>query len=921
MYQIDQRQSHGNAPPQVALPLNAPLRRLGWACATDAVGLGYCTLWSVLRARRLWGEGTCSGWEMDAGAAWPADLQALVGLAPVAECLAGLGIDSFDDFAYDFDLEEEHEATVQAVLAALPTKPKRARLQKVRAQKAFADLVLRLRAFEEFDTDGDGFLSRVECTRIPPERMRAKAGGTIAEHFDAIDADRDGNVTFVELFAAAELVGEHAEVGVPPSPPTRVSEEPQPEAQATTQLWVKAPNGRALKVTAEDGLATTVAQIRSAAAEAAHVDVSSCRLIFAGKELEDRMSLADCSCENASELHLILRIEEDDTSVDREVEQQTARVRAELVGKRLADFIVSKKIGGKDIAAVGGGGATQSISQSGVCSYVYLAVLRGARGSGEFVMQFAIKVMLNYEEGMGNSVAIRQEFDAETALLSDPERLPAHRHVMVVLHSFTDTAAGLPSWNFEADIVNPRTMFVVMPYYPDDLKRVFRKARREGSRLFGALRAVRIVSHLLQAIRHLKSHGIVHRDVKLDNVLVASPGTAMEAAVLTDFGMCLDLTKNRIVDFRVPMPFDGIRRGGAPIALAPEVTLPKPGPDVFLDYSKNDEWAVGMIAHELLSQEGCSPFPDMEHPATYSDMGYQQETIPQICESLVCGLLRIAVPDRLDAIEGCRRAQRLEKAVSEDAEIAAAEAVARDRIAAEEEAASLALARRLQEEEEAAARTRVPERQAPQAEPEPQQALRSDAVVKLTNETIREAVRAFCDEGGGKTRATFADSPDAAAKYGPVSSWDVSGVTDMAGLFEGMTAFNQPLGEWRVDQVTDMSSMFWGAAAFNQPLGEWRVDQVTNMGCMFRGAAAFNQPLGEWRVDQVTNMSSMLSGAAAFNQPLGEWRVDQVTNMGSMFYGAAAFNQPLGEWRVDQVTNMSSMFQGATAFNQSLGEW
>ena len=440
---------------------------------------------------------------MDAGGAWPADLQALVGLAPIQECLAGLGIDSLDSFADEFDLEEGHEAAVQVVLAALPTKPKKARQQRNRAQKAFADLVLRLRAFEEFDTDDDGFLSRVECMRIPPERMRAKAGGTIAEHFDAIDADRDGNITFAELFVAAELVGEHAEVGVPPSPPTRVSEELQPEAQATVQLWVKAPDGGALKVTAEDGLATTVAQIRHTAAEAAHVDVSSCRLIFAGQQLEDRMSLADYSCENASELHLILRVEEDDTSVDREAEQQTARVRAELVGKRLGDFIVSKKIGGKDIAAVGGGGAAQSMSQSGVCSYVYLAVLRGARGSGEPVMQFAIKVMLNYQEGMGNSVAIRQEFDAETALLSDPERLPAHRHVMVVLHSFTDTAAGLPAWNFESDIVNPRTMFVVMPYYPDDLKRVFRKARREGSRLFGAQRAVRIVSHLLQAIRHL----------------------------------------------------------------------------------------------------------------------------------------------------------------------------------------------------------------------------------------------------------------------------------------------------------------------------------------------------------------------------------------------------------------------------------
>ena len=778
--------------------------------------------------------------------AWPAELECFVGLPPIADCLAGLGITSLDSFAECFDLEEGHEALVQATLMALPTKPKQARVKRNRARKAFEELVQWLKVFEEFDADGDSLLSRVECMRIPLERIRAKAGGTIADRFDALDTDRDGNITFSELFVAAELA-EQAEVGVPPSPPTR-SLEPEPEThEATIQLWVKTPDGATLKVVAVDGLATTVAQIRSAVAEAAQLDVSRCRLIFAGRELEDRMSLAEYNCENVSELHLFLRVEEEeDTSVDREAEQQTARVRAELAGKRLADFIVKKKIGGKDIAAVGGSGATQSISQNGVCSYVYLAVLRSARGSGEHVMQLAIKVMLNYKEGMGNSVEIRQGFDAETALLSDPERLPAHRHVMVVLHSFMDIAAGLPSWKFDSDIVNPRTMFVVMPYDPDDLKRVFRQARREGSQLFGALRAVRIVSHLLQAIRHLKSHGIVHRDIKLDNVLIASPGTAMEAAVLTDFGMCLDLTKNRIVDFRVPMPYDGIRRGGAPIALAPEVTLPKPGPDVFLDYSKNDEWAVGLVAHELLSQEGCSPFPDMEHPATYSDMGYQQETIPQVCRSLVCGLLRIAVSDRLDAIEGCRRAQRLEKAVSEDAEILAAEAAARDRIAAEEEAASLALARRLQEEEEAAARAHAPERQAPEAEPEPQQAQRSDAVVKLTNETIREAVRAFCEEGGGTARATM-DSPNATAKYGPVSSWDVSGVTNMSNLFKGMKAFNQPIGEWRVDQVTNMRSMFEGAAAFNQPIGEWRVDQVTDMRSMFDGAAAFNQSV-DWRV-------------------------------------------------------------------------
>jgi serine/threonine protein kinase len=33
----------------------------------------------------------------------------------------------------------------------------------------------------------------------------------------------------------------------------------------------------------------------------------------------------------------------------------------------------------------------------------------------------------------------------------------------------------------------------------------------------------------------------VHRDVKLDNILVDAAGSADERAVLTDFGMCFDL--------------------------------------------------------------------------------------------------------------------------------------------------------------------------------------------------------------------------------------------------------------------------------------------------------------------------------------------------------------------------------------------
>ena len=119
---------------------------------------------------------------------------------------------------------------------------------------------------------------------------------------------------------------------------------------------------------------------------------------------------------------------------------------------------------------------------------------------------------------------------------------------MVVLRSFADLAAGLPGWDFEADIVNPR-VFVVMPYFKD-LKRVLASARRQGQQ-FGDRRSVRIVHQLLLAVQHLKTHGVVHRDLKPDNILIANDGTEGERAVVTDFGMCCDLRKNGIADYKV----------------------------------------------------------------------------------------------------------------------------------------------------------------------------------------------------------------------------------------------------------------------------------------------------------------------------------------------------------------------------------
>jgi surface protein len=45
-------------------------------------------------------------------------------------------------------------------------------------------------------------------------------------------------------------------------------------------------------------------------------------------------------------------------------------------------------------------------------------------------------------------------------------------------------------------------------------------------------------------------------------------------------------------------------------------------------------------------------------------------------------------------------------------------------------------------------------------------------------------------------------------KYGPIADWDVSGITDMSGLFEDLRRFNANISSWDTSSVTDISRMF-----------------------------------------------------------------------------------------------------------------
>ena len=148
---------------------------------------------------------------------------------------------------------------------------------------------------------------------------------------------------------------------------------------------------------------------------------------------------------------------------------------------------------------------------------------------------------------------------------------------------------------------------------------------------------------------------------------------------------------------------------------------------------------------------------------------------------------------------------------------------------------------------------------------------------------------------------------------------DTSHIADKISLFKSTkrTDFSG-IENWDVSNVTNMSGMFEGVKSFNQPLSSWDVSRVKNMSYMFANATKFNQDISNWNVSNVTDMSWMFAGAESFNQPLNKWNVSKVTKMYRMFYNAKSFNQSLDNWNISSSTDISGMMRGASKFFREL---
>lgn len=127
-------------------------------------------------------------------------------------------------------------------------------------------------------------------------------------------------------------------------------------------------------------------------------------------------------------------------------------------------------------------------------------------------------------------------------------------------------------------------VYLVLPYLAggclaDDLMR---------TRTVPAPRAARVVAQVATALDYAARQGVIHRDVKPDNVLFDTDGNA----ILTDFGIATAYFHGRMTA--------GGRAMGTPHYMAPEQAMGR-----FVD-GRADLYAVGVMLYECLT--GNTPF-------------------------------------------------------------------------------------------------------------------------------------------------------------------------------------------------------------------------------------------------------------------------------------------------------------------------
>uniref|UniRef100_A0A6C0ACB3 BspA family leucine-rich repeat surface protein n=1 Tax=viral metagenome TaxID=1070528 RepID=A0A6C0ACB3_9ZZZZ len=150
---------------------------------------------------------------------------------------------------------------------------------------------------------------------------------------------------------------------------------------------------------------------------------------------------------------------------------------------------------------------------------------------------------------------------------------------------------------------------------------------------------------------------------------------------------------------------------------------------------------------------------------------------------------------------------------------------------------------------------------------------------------LKEAVDLWCN-----------DKDTALKKYGDISKWDTSSVTNMSHIFFD-SQFNGDISKWNTSKVIDMNNMF-SNSEFNRDISKWDTSNVTDMSDMFFNSE-FNGDISKWNTSNVTDMICMFT-YSDFNGDISKWDTSKVKDMSWMFY-ESQFNGDISNWNFSNI--------------------
>ena len=280
----------------------------------------------------------------------------------------------------------------------------------------------------------------------------------------------------------------------------------------------------------------------------------------------------------------------------------------------------------------------------------------------------ALKMMFNYDI-QSNAMAIlramyketvpaRQRYMNEAAeaweqhIQDQTLILPPHPNIVCMYGFFCDEVGNFPDGHLLYPIAQPQrlnpngygrnmSLYLLMKRYDYSL-RAFLDSHQLTTRT-----KLLLLTQLLEAVAHISRHGIAHRDLKSDNILIElNDDDSPPILVLSDFGCCLS---DKVHGLQVPYTSYDIDKGGNAALMAPEIINKMPGPFAVLDYSKADLWACGAIAYEIFglanpfySSSGGLNIAKGQQTLSLRNSDYKHEDLPALsdeCPALVQQLI------------------------------------------------------------------------------------------------------------------------------------------------------------------------------------------------------------------------------------------------------------------------------------------